>query len=81
MNLVKQYKFPDFSPHSQDLAAVALIVGRKAIDDVIAGRLCPAIAKCIWEWASLPGSLTGQRTESIDRVRKVYTDNGGVEAK
>lgn len=78
VGLVDQYHFPDFSPHSQDLAAVALIKGRNALDDVIAGRLSVAISKCAWEWASLPGSLTGQRQEKIESVKKVYLDNGGV---
>ena len=76
--LLGKYHFPDFSPHSQDLAAVALIAGRRALDDVIAGRLKEVIRKCAPEWASLPGSTAGQRTESYAAVEKVYTDSGGM---
>ena len=36
--LLRQYDFPDFSPESQDEAAVALIAGRKALQDVKEGR-------------------------------------------
>jgi len=76
--LVKQYGFEDFSPDSQDEAAVALIAGRKALEDVKAGRFEEAIAKCSLEWASLPGSTAGQRTEDMESVKEVYTENGGT---
>lgn len=76
--LVKQYRFSDFTPDTQDLAAVALIAGRKALQDVIAGRFVDAVAKCAEEWASLPGSKAGQRIEDFDKVKQVYLDNGGI---
>ena len=76
--LCQQYSFPDFTPESQDEAAVALIAGRHALEDVIAGRLKEAVQKCTMEWASLPGSTAGQRTESFDAVEKVYLANGGT---
>jgi len=76
--LVKQYGFEDFSPDSQDEAAVALIAGRKALDDVKSGRFEEAVAKCALEWASLPGSSAGQRTEDMASVKRVYTENGGT---
>ena len=72
-----QYGFEDFTPDCQDEAAVALILGRGALDDVEAGRLGDAISKCAAEWASLPGSTAGQRTESFARVAQVYQDHGG----
>ena len=74
----KQYGLPDFSPDSQDEGAVALIVGRNALLDVLAGRFEDAVRKCSAEWASLPGSKAGQRTEKIAAVRQVYLDNGGT---
>ncbi|MFA7278961.1 MAG: glycoside hydrolase family 104 protein [Sterolibacterium sp.] len=76
--LVKQYGFSDFSPQSQDLAAVALIKGRKALDDVIAGRFDAAVQKCNKEWASLPGSPYGQPTTTLQKARQLYTDAGGI---
>lgn len=78
--LVRQYEFEDFSPDCQDEAAVALIAGRKALEDVKAGRFEEAVAKCSLEWASLPGSTAGQRTEDIAAVREVYILNGGTVA-
>ena len=76
--LVKQYGFPDFSPSSQDEAAVALIAGRKALQDVIDGRIEQAIKKCALEWASLPGSPYGQPTKTLDQALEIYRTYGGV---
>lgn len=76
--LLRQYGFPDFTPECQDEAAVALIAEKRALDDVKAGRLAEAIAKCAPIWASLPGSTAGQRTESYDAVEQVYLANGGT---
>lgn len=77
--LVKQYGFTDFSPANQDLGAVVLIKGRKALEDVLAGRLEKAIQKCNKEWASLPGSPYGQPVITLERARKVYLAWGGRE--
>lgn len=67
----------DFSPSSQDAAAIYLIKYRKAYNDVLAGRLEAAILKCNKEWASLPGAPYGQPTLSMDECRKVYEYYGG----
>lgn len=79
--LVRQWGFKDFSPHSQDLGAIALILGRKALDDVIAGRFDAAVRKCNKEWASLPGSPYGQPTTTLEKARQVYQDAGGAFAE
>lgn len=76
--LVKAYGFPDFSEQCQDEAAVALILEMKALEDVKAGRLEAAVAKCSKIWASLPGSTAGQRTEDFENVKQVFLDNGGI---
>lgn len=75
--LVEAYAFPDFSPQCQDEAAVALIAGRKALDDVKAGRFDAALAKCGKEWASLPGSPYGQPTLTLEKARAIYEQWGG----
>jgi len=49
-------KLPDFSPESQDQAAVWLIGRRGALNDVRAGRFSAAVSKCAGEWANLAGS-------------------------
>lgn len=76
--LVDQYGFTDFCPANQDMGAVALIAGRGALDDVRAGRIELAIDKCKKEWASLPGSRYGQRTEELDTLLAEYAKHGGV---
>lgn len=68
---------PDFSPASQDFAAVGRIAARGALDDVIAGRFDAAIKKIGREWASMPGSPYGQPTISLDRARSIYASAGG----
>lgn len=73
-----QYGFADFGPKNQDLGAVALILGRKALADVIAGRFEEAVRKCSWEWASLPGSPYGQPVKTMAQIRKVYEAHGGT---
>lgn len=75
--LVKQYGFADFSPANQDLGGVALIAGRGALADVIAGRFDVAVAKCAKEWASLPGSPYGQPTVTLARALEEYEACGG----
>lgn len=76
--LVRQYGFPSFEPQWQDAGAVGLIVGRKALDAVRAGDIRAAIALCRNEWASLPGSPYGQRTEAMDAVLLEYKRWGGT---
>ena len=75
--LVKQYGFTDFTPESQDLGAVALIKGRGALTDVMAGRFEAAVAKCNKEWASLPGSPYGQPVVRLEKAREIYKAAGG----
>jgi muramidase (phage lysozyme) len=72
VGLVRQYGFEDFSPKNQDRGAVALILGRRALDDVLNGNIRDAIAKCNKEWASLPGSPYGQPVKTMPEVLAVY---------
>lgn len=76
--LVRQYGFPSFEPQWQDAGAVGLIIGRKALDAVRRGDIRAAIALCRNEWASLPGSPYGQRTEAMDAVLLEYKRWGGT---
>lgn len=73
----KALEITDFSPRSQDIAAVYLINRRGALDDVIMGRFESALRKCAHEWASLPGSPYGQPTKTITQARAVYEQYGG----
>lgn len=70
----------DFSPESQDAAAVWLIQRRGALEDVRAGRFDVAVGKLGQEWASLPSSQYGQHTWSFDDVLAWFKDAGGTQA-
>ena len=70
----------DFSPESQDRAAIYLIANRGALDDVLQGRLQTAISKCRAEWASLPGAGYGQPERRISALVAAFTAAGGTVA-
>ena len=76
-NLCEQYEFPDFSPDSQDLGAIALIKGRGALSDVIAGRFEAAVAKLRPEWTSLPGASESSSSWTMDKAKAVFVHWGG----
>lgn len=67
----------DFSPASQDRAAVELIRQRGALADVRAGRFADAINKCRKEWASLPGAGYGQPEKNVGDLFTAYINAGG----
>lgn len=75
--LQQQINLPDFSPASQDKAAIALINRHGALQDVMSGNVAAAIAKCRKEWASLPGAGYGQREQSMTKLLGVYRQAGG----
>lgn len=75
--LQTKLKLPDFSPLSQDKAAIELIRRRKALEDVMAGRFAQAIEKCKKEWASLPGAGYGQNEKNAKSLLAVYKIAGG----
>lgn len=69
-NVARQYGLKDFSPHSQDLGAVALLFGRDAIPALLKGDFQTAVRKTGAEWASLPTSNYKQNKRSWDNVNK-----------
>lgn len=73
-----QYGFPSFAPQWQDAGAVALLIRRGALDAVREGDVRRAVDLCRLEWASLPGSPYGQRTESMSAFLAEYLRHGGV---
>lgn len=74
--MASKYGLTDFTPDSQDVAAVGLIKRRGALADVLDGRFRAAIDKCNKEWASLPGSPYGQPTLSYTRAQSVLLASG-----
>lgn len=69
---------PDFSPRSQDLAAIKLMQRRGMIEPLLRGDFAGAIHRGAPEWASLPtasgGSYYGgQGSKSLSSLRNVYS--------
>ena len=69
---------PDFSPASQDAAAIELIREWGALPDVDAGRFAIAVQKVRKVWASLPGAGYGQPERALASLQQVYENAGGV---
>jgi lysozyme len=77
-DLQKAHKdLTDFTPESQDRAAVYLIKRRNAYNDVINGNLDSAIDKCSFEWASFPPGRYGQGYVCLPNMHEIYEANGG----
>lgn len=68
----------DFTPASQDAAAIELIRERGALNDVRAGRLDAAIAKCAPVWASLPGAGYAQPERKLPDLYAAFNNAGGT---
>jgi len=64
----KNLGLPDFSPRSQDLAAVNLLKQRGILPDVLSGNWQTAVQKSGPIWASLPSSPYPQPRQSSDFV-------------
>lgn len=69
---------PDFSPESQDAAAIELIREAGALDDVMAGRFAQAVEKVRGIWASLPGAGYDQPERPFTQLASVYEAAGGT---
>lgn len=67
-----------FTPENQDRVALQQIKERRALDDIKAGRVREAIAKCSNIWASLPGAGYGQREHRLEDLVQQYRAAGGV---
>ena len=67
----------DFTPDSQDLAAVELLRRAGALDDIGAGNFDAAIQKSSGTWASLPYSTAGQPTQKFAILENFYKNSGG----
>ena len=75
--LARRLQLPDFGPESQDAAALELIRQRGATNDVRAGRISQAIAKCAPIWASLPGAGYAQNENKLTSLVAQYQAAGG----
>ena len=77
---LKALNLPDFSPESQNKAAIYLTQRRQnALEDVKAGRFSVAIQKCKKEWASFPNAnYPGQGTRTVAQMQQWFRDGGGT---
>lgn len=75
--LAERLGLTDFSPASQDAAAIELIREAGALGDVRAGRFDTAVGKVRKIWASMPGAGYAQPEKSLEALRYAYLNNGG----
>jgi lysozyme len=68
----------DFTPESQDRAALFLINRAGALPDIWAGNLRPALDKCSGRWASLPGSKYAQPKRTYQFCTLAFCSAGGT---
>jgi lysozyme len=66
MRIKSRLGLMDFSPASQDMAAVELLREAGALDLIEAGDIEGAIKKSSRIWASLPGSTAQQNPRAMD---------------
>lgn len=71
-DLTAQLGLKDFSPESQDRAAVRMFSWAGALEQIKAGKIAEAIERCRKLWASLPGAGYGQREVKAAELLGVY---------
>jgi muramidase (phage lysozyme) len=76
--IAQKLSLPDFTPESQDLAAIELVREAGALHDVRAGRFADAIHKCRGTWASLPGAGYSQPEKSLASLEAAFINSGGT---
>lgn len=76
--IARRLGLQDFSPASQDAAAVELIREAGALYDVRAGRFDAALSKVRGIWASLPGAGYAQPERSRAWLAGIYSSAGGA---
>ncbi|MBZ3664022.1 glycoside hydrolase family 24 protein [Pseudomonas monteilii] len=67
-----------FIPENQDRIALQQIRERRALEDIKAGRIQQAIAKCSNIWASFPGNSYGQNPHRLDKLLAKWKELSGV---
>lgn len=69
----------DFQPPTQDAMAASLVADDcHALGMVQNGSFALAVNACSGEWASLPGSTSGQHENILTNLAAVYKKAGGV---
>lgn len=77
-NLCVRLGVSDFGAATQDAMAASLVeVDCSALGMVLDGNIMNALQACSREWASLPGSTSGQYQNTVADLQQVYVANGG----
>lgn len=77
-DIAPQLGLTDFSPRSQEIAAVALIARRGALAPLLAGNFDEAVLRCRNEWTSLPGAAENRAGWTLAAARALYQSLGGT---
>lgn len=75
VGIANKLGLPDFSPQSQDIAAVELINQRGALSYLLSGDLVGTLQKLGCAWASLPYSGCGQGERTLSSVISYFTND------
>lgn len=67
-----------FTPENQDRIAIQQIKERRALEDIKAGRIADAIAKCSNIWASFPGNQYQQNPHKMEKLLAKWKELGGT---
>ncbi|AYN09544.1 glycoside hydrolase family 24 protein [Pseudomonas putida] len=67
-----------FTPENQDRVALQQIRECRALDDIKAGRIAEAIAKCSNIWASFPGNNYQQNPHRLEKLLAQWKKLGRV---
>ncbi|MBX5131603.1 hypothetical protein HJB80_02705 [Rhizobium lentis] len=73
-DMEKKLGLTDFSPQSQDIAAVGLLDRAGALDNVLSGDIDGFVKDANGTWASLPGSPYNQPTRSKSFMRNAWNN-------
>ena len=77
--LQSSLSLPDFTPQSQDAAAIQLLKDNNAYDSIVNGDIVTAINNLGNIWASFPSSTEGQPGgKTLQQLTDYYTSQGGV---
>jgi lysozyme len=68
----QKFGLPDFSPHSQDLAAVELLKQKGALTPLLNNKFRSAVTAVAPVWASFPGANYNQHEQSFAFLLKIY---------
>ena len=72
VTIKNRLSLPDFSPRSQDKAAIYLLQQCGSYSDILAGNIESAIKKAAKTWASFPGNNFGQGPKSMPTMLAKY---------